>query len=821
MGNNDRFEKLSMLGELDEKYIKEADRYISERLDADRAVIRLAPERRKFSWKSFTAIAACAAVLAGGSAVLANYLRSRPVVPPVPATSDPGDNSGEVSNSEGTDNPTDPYLESVRKQYNISDDIKISYLKDGWEWTKFSVGGDAFYGPMVTSRLQNNAALLDENTMITVRDDENGLKEIAAYDLKNGTFRTIFGDNDEPFVDEGTVMDYTLCYADDHKIVFFANFIQGATMLKRELRVIDVSDDNEDCGPWFAVPNGGNLLYGDMLIEDNRLYFTADGSGSYTPGNNSLYRYDLSLKGASELESLGVEAFKLYSCNGEVIYSTIAGTFGGGMFDDDTQTLYKLEGGTPIDNEKYANAYVIKNAGYFSKSDTLTNCVTGETLFELPEDAVVDGFSDSCITFGNLYDAKPDYFLFDAENNELFVYKDSALEVNSIDWKWYKFGDGFCIFNEGVNARSDGYILTRKSSTDQGTDTPKPEDGRIKSLKEKYSIDIPVGYMEDNFNVAQYDLPEFINGKNAGYQEVGVISKDRIVAELFTDDNRGLKEFGIYNFTDGSYEPIYVPSDDKLKESHLIYADTEYLVFTTFAEGQDSGSDPSHYSMYLIDHASGDYTPVPVFTDKDDVVPMISADMVLLDGCLYFDTYYGENWLSNDPIYRYHIGSKTFEKIVEYGTDPKIYKGNVVYTSRNDAEATEIRSIDGNIEFKNGPNGFWVCKNDIFKLDQNWRGLTSAVTGKRLIGGGTQFFMESSCGKYISFNDFHINETRSQSDFVYDFASDRMLIYDDVDGAVCNYWLNDGTGVSFFYHYTGGENSRETPYQINVFTEKQ
>ncbi len=470
MGNNDRFEKLGMLGELDEKYIKEADRYISERLDADRAVIRLAPERRKFSWKSFTAIAACAAVLAGGSAVLANYLRSRPVVPPVPATSGSGDNSGNSGesnsskdNSDSTVN-TDPYLESVRKLYNVSDDIKISYLKDGWEWTKFRVGGDAFYGPMVTSRLQNNAALLDENTMITVRDDENGLKEIAAYDLKNGTFRTIFGDNDEPSVDEGTVMDYTLCYADDNKIVFYANFYQGETMLKRELRVIDVSDENEDCGPWFAVPNGGNLLYWDMLIEDNKLYFTADDSGSYTPGNNGLYRYDLSLKGAGELESLGVEAFKLYSCNGEVIYSTVYGTFGGGEFSYDKQKFYNLEGGTPIDNEKYKDVFVLKNAGYFSKSDALTNCVTGETLFTLPGDAVVDGFSDSCITFGNLYGAKPDYFLFDAENNELFVYKDSGLEVNSVGWQWYKFGDGFCIFNEGVNARSDGYILTRKSN---------------------------------------------------------------------------------------------------------------------------------------------------------------------------------------------------------------------------------------------------------------------------------------------------------------------------------------------------------------------
>lgn len=816
MGNNNRFEALDMLGELNEKYIKEADRYLSERLDADRTVIRLAPERRKFSWKSFTAIAACAAVLVGGTAFLANYLRSRPVVPPVPVTSGSGENSGDVSKSESTDNPTDPYLESVRKQYNVSDDIRISYLKDGWEWTKFSVGGDAFYGPMVTSRLQTNAALLDKNTMITVRDDENGLKEIAAYDLKNGTFRTIFGDNDEPSVGEGTVMDYTLCYAGDNKIVFYANFCQGATMLKRELRVIDVSD-----GSWFVVPGGGELLYGDMLIEDNKLYFTADGDYKYPSHNVNIYRYDLSLKGAGEVELVGENALWLYSCKGEIVYSTLEAEYSPDNIDG-PQTLHKLDGGTPIDNEKYTNAYVIKNAGYFHKSDTLTNCVTGETLFEMPGGAVVDGFSDSCITFGHLYGDKPDYFLFDAENNELFVYKDSGLEVNSVDWQWYKFGDGFCIFNEGVNARSDGYILTRKSDTDPDTDTDKtdPEDQRIKSLKEKYSIDIPVGYMEDNFDLAQYELPEFINGKNAGYQEVGVISKDRIVAELFTDDNRDLKEFGIYNFTDGSYEPIYVPSDDKIKESFLIYADTEYLVFTTFAEGQDSGSNPSRFSMYLIDHASGDYTPVPVFTDKDDVVPFISADMVLWDGCLYFDTYNGINWLSNDPLYRYHIASKTFEKIAEYGTDPAIYKGNIVYTSRNDTLATEIRSIDGNIEFKNGPNGFWVCESDIFKLTYSMTEPTSAVTGKRLIGGGTQFFMESSCGRYISFHDTHLNETRSRSDFVYDLASDRMLIYRDLDGAVCDHWVNNGTGVSFFYHYTEGENSRETPYQINVFTEK-
>ncbi len=472
MGNNDRFEKLGMLGELDEKYIKEADRYISERLDADRAVIRLAPERRKFSWKSFTAIAACAAVLVGGTAFLANYLRSRPVVPPVPATSGSGDNSGnsgESNNSKDNSDSTvniDPYLESVRKLYNVSDDIKISYLKDGWEWTKFSLDKDAFYGPTVTSRLQNNAALPDENTMITVRDDENGLKEIAAYDLKNGMFRTIFGDNDEPFVDEGTVMDYTLCYADDHKIVFFANFIKGATMLKRELRVIDVSDDNEDCGPWFAVPLDDTSVMtwtSDMLIEDNILYYTADGDQEHPSHNHNIYRYDLSLKGAGEVELAGKEALRLYSCDGEIIYSTLEAEYSPDNIDG-PQTLHKLNGDPPIDNEKYTNAYVIKNAGYFNVSDTYTleNCVTGETLFKLAQGARVEGFSDSCITFGDVYGDNPDHFLFDAENNELFVYKDSGLDVYSTAWEWYKCGDGFCIFDAEVNRPSEGYILTRK-----------------------------------------------------------------------------------------------------------------------------------------------------------------------------------------------------------------------------------------------------------------------------------------------------------------------------------------------------------------------
>lgn len=594
------------------------------------------------------------------------------------------------------ENPERDIYSAEREQYKVSDSIKIFGLADKWEWREFEVNGydDGFYGPMVTGRLQTNSAFLDERTMVTVRTLKDGSKEIAAYDLFDKTFTTVFGKDDEPWLSEG--INYNIYYVNDGRIVFSAPFDMSSPW-KGELRVIDAAS-----GEWHAIP-GDNNCAGSFLIEGNMLYYTVQDPerGQYDP-NDLVYRYDLSLKGAGAPELVGSGAYRLFSYAGEIVYSTFEGDYGPQEMYG-TEKLHKLGGGDPIDTEKYGkNAWVLKNAGYFSTdSYEVTNCITGEKLFELPGSRL-DAVSDSCMTFGDINLNNPDHFLFDAKNNELFLYKNSGLEVNSVQWEWYKCGDGFCVFDEGVNTVSRGYILTRKASQPvvqvpkPPTENPLPDNVTFLNGSKSFISFVPIVSAEDAFDFRKAEKDDVFFGetpypKNVDDNyEFAVVNGHKAMLESYIDIGHIVRLVALYD------DSAKYPGGGGAKYGLLEYGlyDPETRSYTTLIKAEDYEGLPyyGHYTENYIFFEPENSTSIYIAVDlrsglnggefkKINVgVGLVNTysyrDIVEADGVLYFNAYEDED--DRDTPCLYSFDTKTGEqKMLEKNATPTKFRGEV------------------------------------------------------------------------------------------------------------------------------------------------
>lgn len=476
MGNFDRFEKLEMLGDLNEKYIKEADAYLSQPLiadiGADGGAVRLAPEKRKFSWQAFAAVAACAAVLIGGIFALKSYLNRLPVVPPVDASSDSSDDS-DNSNSDNLINEPDLYLEEIRERYNVSDDIKISHLWDGWEWKKFEVSGaeDGFGEYDIGRRLLDGTAFIDDNTMLTVRTLDDGSEEIAAYDLTAKTFKTLLGKADEA-PGNGDIR-YRLDYANKDFLVFRVEFFAGYIANKKELRVLNLNYSETGDIPWrykTIIDDLGTKSIYQILIEDNILYLNIEPGDQMIPDKCYICQYDI-LK-EDDPEVIIEDVYYLFSLPDGIIYDLSERDDTDGLYHSH---FYELETGKPIGVDLQMWSYV-KNAGFVDipavklntpdEPCTVKNLVTNEEYLTMPRiyegrrPAYIRTSSDSCVIPDNFSD---DHLILDCVTKELFVYKDSGLEIDDEGWEWHGYRDGFCVIRGDDNG-CEGYILTRKQT---------------------------------------------------------------------------------------------------------------------------------------------------------------------------------------------------------------------------------------------------------------------------------------------------------------------------------------------------------------------
>lgn len=782
MGNFNRYEKLDMLGDLDEKYIKEADKYLVQPLLADGEVIRLAPERRKFSFKPFVAAAAGLAVLIGGTAALSGYLNRKPVTPPVDA-SDSSDDSGNSSDSNSDDFsipiviPDDEYLVKMMELYGAN--VNIDYVRDKLDITEMELPEDI----AEAAGLPDSAPVIIGNSAIAIsRVNEDGYPEIGMYSAAGGSgYYTMHSRSDDPQIDKNTKLK-VLGFS-DYVIIFEADFYHGTTVWKRELRTVEINPmvGGEGGGfgwrTWYTL-KGSEVVDSRMVYSDTTLYFSVKENADDTSFNQQIHRsgdYDPIASGAG-----------LYYFNCEIYY----------WYDesgDGTKlVLRSINGDMPIDIDKYGGkALTIGGSGIYDVGSTVTSCISGDVILS---GGTMTDISAVPFGFGMIVGDENDRAVYNADTCELLVFaEDDELRTNL---NWIGYDKGVCAYTADPGEPVRMWFITKKNVVHPRLD--------IRSIKNKYKIDMPLEYVEDNFDIVTYDIPETINGKFTQTRNNFVIDKERMIVMLGEsasfDYGSHLFDFAVYNFTNGSYEMIYQPSSDKYVASRLEFVNSDYLVFSLFEQTEHYWSFPAE--MYIIDLASGDYTPKLICTYTAASPQYHAENTVLLNGKLYFCD-------NNERgvIFCCDIMTGQLEKAVEGENDylvPRIYNGTVVYEVR-DYTKTFLRSIDGSIEFVGGPSGFWICKNDVFRLNDIYGAPTSVTTGKTLIAGG-RFGSQSSCGNYINFSGSY----NYQDDFIYDAVNNRMMIYKgDVE---CGHWLPDGTGVSIYYS--------GSPYKINIFTEK-
>ena len=709
MGNYDRFEKLEMLGELDEKYIKEADAYLSQPFIADEGAVRLAPEKRKFSWQTFAVIAACAAVLIGGTIALKNYLSGRTNIPPVDSdSSDSSDNSS---------NTPDPYLEEIRERYQVSDDVKISYFEDGWEWKKFEVSGagDGFGKYDISGRLLDGTAFIDDNTMLTVRTLDDGSEEIAAYDLTTKTFKTLFGNEDEAPHD-GEQIRYVLEYANDDYIVFQATFGDNRSTHKKALRILNIGNSVSEWRYKTIIDDLGPNSIDRMLIDGNSLYLIVVPRDSVVPDKSYLCRYDI-LK-EDDPEVIIEDVYYLFSLPDGIIYDLSERDDTDGLYHSH---FYELETGKPIGVDLQMWRYV-KNAGFIDvpadklntpdehEPYTMKNLITNEEYLTMPwiyqgyRTQSIDTVSESCVIPRKFGD---DHLILDCVTKELFVYKDNGLEIYDEGWDWRGYRDGFCVIS-GNDDECVGYILTRKARQE-----PVP-DPYLAEIRERYRVsdDVKISHLWDNWEWKQYEIPGTENGF-ALYDFSGLLSSDC----LFIDDNTILtvrtypdrnQEIAAYDLTAKTFKTLFSKEDEAMDEGVVVeyrpaYADNNYIIFYAlfynytadatewknrwalkqelrilnlrYSDTSDTSGNGWRYKTVISDMATNQAISPIV---KDAIY-----DPIIKDNILYFiRTFEIEEELYERNIYRYDIqGGNEPELVLKDVLGLELMTGRLIYSN--------------------------------------------------------------------------------------------------------------------------------------------
>ena len=739
MGNLDRFEKLEMLGDLNEKYIKEADAYLSQPLiadiGADGGAVRLAPERRKFSWQLFAAIAACAAVLIGGTFALKSYLNRLPVVPPVDASSDSSDDS-DNSNNDNLINEPDPYLEEIRERYNVSDDVKISHLWDGWEWKKFEVSGaeDGFGEYDIGRRLLDDTAFIDDNTMLTVRTLDDGSEEIAAYDLTAKTFKTLLGKADEA-PKNNEVIRYRLDYANKDFLVFRVEFFAGYIANKKELRVLNLNYSETGDIPWrykTIIDDLGTKSIYQTLIEDNILYLNIEPGDQMVPDKCYICRYDI-LK-EDDPEVIIEDVYYLFSLPDGIIY-------GKSELDNGlVQTkYYELETDKPVGSYLQVWNYV-KNAGFIdipatklSKPDepyTVKNLITNEEYLTMPriyEDLrwpYIRTASDSCVIPDNYGD---DHLILDCVAKELFVYTDSGLEIDDEGWDWRGYREGFCVIRGDDNG-CEGYILTRKTPTHtDNKPEPDPEAAKKQEYLDKFreelkvSDDVGIAYARDRLNVTEYSLPWDDGGADiaADNGRLFIDSKRAIVSHIHVQNN-----IEMYLLDTDEYVTLISAENDPMADENTLYdvcyATKDYVVFKR--------SDYKTYSDLCVIELNKDGYPFTTISQRNysSDINIMHSGVLVNENTVYYSV------LDNNRIYslyRYEIGKDAEPELyVENGVPLCVYKGDLLYyTMSEDApeflqeivlEYQIIHSVSGTLPIEGKTCAeVYFCKYGLFTVE--------------------------------------------------------------------------------------------------------
>ncbi len=735
MGSVYGFGALNILGELDEKYIKEADRYLSEPLAADAEVIRLAPERRKFSWKAFAAVAACAAVLVSGTAFMANYLKSRS--PYDSETSNSSDDSVEISYTE----EEQAYLDKWKDKLGAS--VNVAFAVDRLNFVEVDLPDDIGWN------------FIDENKIIFIRDN----KTLEMYDVKEKTYSI-----KAEFADDGKMRG--IVYSDKEYVILSCIRRTDSIWTEGdELYLYDVNDDQlrliyaEETVEHDLV-NGGN-----PLVADGKIYFDVIDNSDREDACRSLHVYDI----ASQTEQMLVRnahGAKYY--NGEIFYRTDEGS----------------EGYKSLSTEHSFDRSVI-----FTKYGAFKHAYATSRFMKLDPDRIIlssytgsENSLDGCdfmIRFDNGADESGLTFLYYAPSEEILVFQDNDGFENLTFFDW-----GAYISKTEPDGKVRYFIITENDNGNTvkipRQDFKQPEIDikqlQLDGVRAQLGIDESVGvaYVRDRLDVTRFAADKFDEIDTA---KLFIIDSDRLIVP-----HRNIKSNieMCYHKTNEYVTLISADSDPMADEGTLYevrYTDGNYVIFSRIRS--DGRSDLCYIDLNKEGYPCGTIHS----SDENDVLEGVFIN----ENTIYYASY-GKSMISPDDrpsIYKYKMGyDEEAVLFIDEGVPLCVYNDMLLYYTMEEGESywgQEGINLDKRIIHSDNPetkiNGkpytaeMWACKYGVFKAEGGK--LIDCLTGKVILSSSTD--LELSPFKQC---DFGVVVGGQNIEFIYNACSDEVLVFE-------------------------------------------
>lgn len=789
MENSYRFEALGILGELDEKYIKEADRYLSERLDADRTVIRLAPERRKFSWKSFAAVAACAAVLISGVAAFISSRRADPI----DVTSDP------ITEEEQA------YLDKFKEKTGTS--LDVAYAVDRLNFIEIDLPDDV------------GGNFIDENRAVFIREDEITLQNtLEIYNIKEKTYTTI-----ADLGADGT--GWQILYADSRYVIYMGDYSYNFYGTNA-LYLYDVKVDKS------VLIHSGKIQEYEInyssrpVIADGKIYYSAyQRSSASDHSGYSIHIYDIA--SGTELEPIK-NAYKPMYYKGDILYQV----------GNDIKSLSGQHDYPNLNSVVYSTQNGLYSQDGWRK---VTEIVSGKEIIPSQH---VDGsprmeYCDIC-DFAILFD----YERYDSDR-ECFAYYETTGEILVFPREYGYMGNVFSEFGWGLFLRKtepDGtkreFIVTNRESENAvklprlnmgaAVIIPNEEpsdifvlpdtaefigDRSFVSFVPAVSVDdafefVPLGDGEKDDEIFYgYDSrysdhePPAINGhsiKRGDYFDIGHIV--RMIALYAQNDYSKNAEWGYYDPETRSYNTLidcgyYGDGTEfvQISDKYLIFRGSDrcaYLMLEISSIGSEGG-------LNIIEVGKGLYS-----TETDYLFGK--------DGLFYFNAFDADG---GNALYSYDFASGNVSGIVPNAV-PAFYADELYYIDNCKLSSESLFSEKGRIArgavskraFDLVYSGQILTECGIYGTryhninGKSYEIIYNQLTDEYIFGGvysmDSGIYAENPIGNYIPI------QGHNNSDYFYgyyDWINDRVIYDADYGADLIHYQLANGCGIAYSY----------------------
>ncbi len=686
MAVKDKFEMLdAVIGSIDEKYIKKADKLLSERAEIDRQVIKLVPEKWKFSWKSFIAAAASLAVLVTCTVAAVNFVRSKNpiVVTPVNDNLTPEQQA---------------YLDEWKE--NLGSSINIAYAVDRLNFIEIELPDDV-----------TGLNFIDENQVVFIRDETRTLE---IYNIKEKTYTVaaeLNGDAEKI---------WCIGYADQNYVVYQGLYPRSGPWGPEDVYLYDVNTKQSRL--IYTEQNKDNEITG-VLAAYGKVYIDVCDNSYNSENGRRIHIYDI----ASDTELVPIDYAYYPRCyNGDIFYSsTVDGRVKSlsGKYDlDETAIvskfgLFNLDENVGLrdleyDSEELNDRYKFKAR---IEQDHLNSYDVCDFAFKF-------GLSNITVT----HNPK---FLYYAPTNEILVFQggDGFREPQFFGWGGY-------ISKIEPDGTVREFIFTDKKSEntvkipklDPKPEVVDPEQQYLDEIREELNVSSSVGvaYARDRLNITNFSLPWdttyaidsgtlFIDSNHALVSDIVLLDK----IEMYTLDTK-------------EYTTLISAESDPLADENTLYniyyANSDYIVF-------DRRTQTEHVNkidLCVMELKKDGYPCTTIGSDLSAWLHPLFID----ENTIYFTSYGGSNIISQDmrpAIYRYEIGYDEEPVLcISEGVPLCVYKDELLYYTMEEGSSywsqveidyskRIIHSAGGKLPIDNQPytGNMWACKYGVFKLD--------------------------------------------------------------------------------------------------------